>query len=124
MGGEYEYGVVPGALKLKKGALTKKPSKKPAKKPSKKWKSSKRAAPGEQAAPATTGEEHPESASGSEQPPRAPTAAERRFEEMRRKRTLERIEKLAEKPYRERIKEFNEQLEREPEQHDMPRVGS
>ncbi|KAJ2762986.1 hypothetical protein IWQ56_004933, partial [Coemansia nantahalensis] len=94
MGGEYEYGVVPGALKLKKGMLTKKPSKKP----SKKRRSSKRAAPSEQAAPATTGEEHPESAAGSEQPPRAPTAAERRFEEMRRKRTLERIEKLAEKP--------------------------
>ncbi|KAJ2630099.1 hypothetical protein H4R22_002903, partial [Coemansia sp. RSA 1290] len=54
---------------------------------------------------------------------RAKTEAEKRHEEVLRKRKLEQIEKLAEKSHQERVKEFNELLEQTPEQHDMPRVG-
>ncbi|KAJ2077946.1 hypothetical protein H4R24_004809 [Coemansia sp. RSA 988] len=52
-----------------------------------------------------------------------PTEAEKRHEEIQTKRQRKRIERMAQRSYRERIKEFNEQLDRAPEHHDMPRVG-
>ncbi|KAJ1945214.1 hypothetical protein GGF37_001807 [Kickxella alabastrina] len=51
------------------------------------------------------------------------TDAEKRHDEILKKRKLEHVEKLAEKSYRDRIKEFNDKLERAPEHHDMPKVG-
>ncbi|KAJ2825525.1 hypothetical protein GGI24_003134, partial [Coemansia furcata] len=51
------------------------------------------------------------------------TDAEKRHDDMLKKRKLERIDKMAEKSYRDRVKEFNEKLERAPEHHDMPKVG-
>ncbi|KAJ2028562.1 hypothetical protein IWW57_002093 [Coemansia sp. S610] len=51
------------------------------------------------------------------------TDAEKRHEDILKKRKMERIDKLAEKSYRERVKDFNEKLERAPEHNDMPKVG-
>ncbi|KAJ2862887.1 hypothetical protein GGH94_003971 [Coemansia aciculifera] len=51
------------------------------------------------------------------------TDAEKRHDDMQMKRKMERIEKMAEKSYRDRVKDFNEKLERAPEHNDMPKVG-
>ncbi|KAJ2036122.1 hypothetical protein IW146_000080 [Coemansia sp. RSA 922] len=51
------------------------------------------------------------------------TDAEKRHDDMQMKRKMERIDKMAEKSYRERVKDFNEKLERAPEHNDMPKVG-
>ncbi|KAJ2782414.1 hypothetical protein H4R18_002284 [Coemansia javaensis] len=119
MGDEYDYGVVPGALKLKtKGSAVKKPAKK------RKRTRRKEAEPEPQQAAAAAAAATEAAATAGGGPQRTMTEAERRFEEARQRRRLERIQRLADKPYRERIREFNDQLEREPEQHDMPRVGS
>ncbi|KAJ2356620.1 hypothetical protein IWW50_000882 [Coemansia erecta] len=99
MGDEYEYGVVKGSLKLKQGRVSK---------PKKKSKKSKKKTSTDPV-PEQTGPEK--------------TQAELKYEETQKRRKLEQIERLAGKSYREQIKEFNDKLEREPEQHDMPRVG-
>ncbi|KAJ2893101.1 hypothetical protein GGI21_001577 [Coemansia aciculifera] len=96
MSDAYDYGVAKGALKLKKKPLFKK------KKPEKKKRVVVNA---------------PSSSSSSR------TDAEKRHEDILMKRKMERIEKMAEKSYRDRVKEFNEKLERAPEHHDMPKVG-
>ncbi|KAJ2607796.1 hypothetical protein H4S08_004697 [Coemansia sp. RSA 1365] len=115
MGGdEYEYGVVQGALKLKTGRI-KKPKKKKGKDKTKQ-KSSKQLYKID-----TSQSEHSDIKLLKEQP--EPTEAEKRHEEMQTKRQRNRIERMAQRSYRERIKEFNEQLDRAPEHHDMPRVG-
>ncbi|KAJ1903398.1 hypothetical protein LPJ81_003085, partial [Coemansia sp. IMI 209127] len=51
------------------------------------------------------------------------TEAEKRFDEMQKKRKLEHIERLAGKSFGDRVKEFNEKLERTPEHNDIPKVG-
>ncbi|KAJ2857438.1 hypothetical protein J3B02_001002 [Coemansia erecta] len=62
-----------------------------------------------------------------EEPPldskEALTEAEKKYREALHQRKLERIDRLASKSYRDRVKEFNEKLERAPEHHDMPKVG-
>jgi protein FAM32A len=51
------------------------------------------------------------------------TEAEKRFEETKRRRLAERVEKLAHKTHKERVQEFNAHLETLSEHHDIPKVG-
>ncbi|KAK7695272.1 hypothetical protein QCA50_002462 [Cerrena zonata] len=51
------------------------------------------------------------------------TAAEKRFEEVRRKRLAEKVAKLADKSHKDRVNEFNNKLEALSEHHDIPKVG-
>ncbi|KAJ1857005.1 hypothetical protein GGH12_001801 [Coemansia sp. RSA 1822] len=106
MGDEYEYGVVKGSLKLNRGRVTKKSTKKPKK--SKKKTSTKQ----------QLHEQQPP-----DEPTPTKTAAEQKHAAMLQRRKMEQIKKLAEKSYRDQVKDFNDKLERAPEQHDMPRVG-
>ncbi|KAJ2501453.1 hypothetical protein GGH96_001872 [Coemansia sp. RSA 1972] len=103
MGDEYEYGVVKGSLKLNRGRVTKKSAKKPKKKTSTKQQLHEQQPPDE--------------------PTPTKTVAEQKHAAMLQRRKMEQIEKLAEKSYRDQVKDFNDKLERAPEQHDMPRVG-
>lgn len=51
------------------------------------------------------------------------TEAQLRFEERERKASERRIEQLAKKTHKERVKELNEYLGKMSEHHDIPRVG-
>ncbi|KAJ7751299.1 hypothetical protein DFH07DRAFT_826805 [Mycena maculata] len=51
------------------------------------------------------------------------TDAERRFEEVQRRRLEERVAKLANKTHKDRVSEFNAHLESLSEHHDIPKVG-
>jgi protein FAM32A len=51
------------------------------------------------------------------------TEAERRYEEMRRRRLEERLQKEGVKTHKERVEELNGYLSRLSEHHDMPRIG-
>ncbi|GAA5865454.1 hypothetical protein JCM3774_005643 [Rhodotorula dairenensis] len=51
------------------------------------------------------------------------TEAERRFEEVQRKRLLDKAAKQALKSHKERVAEFNEKLENMSEHYDIPKVG-
>ncbi|KZT75021.1 DUF1754-domain-containing protein [Daedalea quercina L-15889] len=51
------------------------------------------------------------------------TAAEKRFEEVQRKRLAEKVAKLAHKTHKDRVHEFNSKLEALSEHHDIPKVG-
>ncbi|KAM0788977.1 hypothetical protein ACM66B_003049 [Microbotryomycetes sp. NB124-2] len=51
------------------------------------------------------------------------TEAQRRFEEVQKKRMLEKAAKAASKSHKDRVAEFNAKLERLSEHHDMPRIG-
>ncbi|CDO72957.1 hypothetical protein BN946_scf185007.g11 [Trametes cinnabarina] len=51
------------------------------------------------------------------------TAAERRFEEIQKKRLAEKVAKLARKTHKDRVNEFNSKLEALSEHHDIPKVG-
>ncbi|KAJ7492444.1 hypothetical protein FB451DRAFT_1218325 [Mycena latifolia] len=51
------------------------------------------------------------------------TDAERRFEEVQRRRLTERVAKLANKTHKDRVSEFNAHLESLSEHHDIPKVG-
>ncbi|KAI0964024.1 hypothetical protein AcW1_000943 [Taiwanofungus camphoratus] len=51
------------------------------------------------------------------------TAAERRFEEVQKKRLAARVAKLATKTHKDRVHEFNSKLEALSEHHDIPKVG-
>ncbi|KAJ7040428.1 hypothetical protein C8F04DRAFT_1083538 [Mycena alexandri] len=51
------------------------------------------------------------------------TDAERRFEEVQRRRLVERVSKLANKTHKDRVSEFNAHLESLSEHHDIPKVG-
>ncbi|ORX68845.1 DUF1754-domain-containing protein [Linderina pennispora] len=97
----YDNGVVHGSLKLKKDSkLFKKKSKKSKKRHHKESKDS------EPVVQAVT-----------------QTEAERKFEQVQRKRQMERIEKMAAKSHSERVREFNNKLEQAPEHNEMPKVG-
>jgi protein FAM32A len=58
-----------------------------------------------------------------EQPKREKTKAELEFEELKRSRVYERVEKNAEKSHKQKITEFNKYLNNLSEHHDIPRVG-
>ncbi|KAL8290000.1 hypothetical protein RQP46_002939 [Phenoliferia psychrophenolica] len=51
------------------------------------------------------------------------TEAQRRFEEVQKKRLLEKAAKAAAKTHKERVAEFNEKLENLSEHYDIPKVG-
>ncbi|KAF8225099.1 DUF1754-domain-containing protein [Tricholoma matsutake] len=51
------------------------------------------------------------------------TEAEKRFEEMQRRRLADRVAKLATKTHKDRVNEFNAHLESLSEHHDIPKVG-
>ncbi|CCM03139.1 uncharacterized protein FIBRA_05260 [Fibroporia radiculosa] len=51
------------------------------------------------------------------------TAAEKRFEEVQRKRLAAKVAKLANKTHKDRVHEFNSKLEALSEHHDIPKVG-
>ncbi|EPS25243.1 hypothetical protein PDE_00176 [Penicillium oxalicum 114-2] len=53
----------------------------------------------------------------------AKTEAERRYEEMRRRRLQERLKKEGIKSHKERVEELNKYLSRLSEHHDMPKIG-
>ncbi|KAL4786378.1 hypothetical protein BJX76DRAFT_355284 [Aspergillus varians] len=51
------------------------------------------------------------------------TEAERKHEEMRRKRVQERLKREGSKTHKERVEELNKYLSRLSEHHDMPKIG-
>ncbi|PBP16188.1 DUF1754-domain-containing protein [Diplocarpon rosae] len=51
------------------------------------------------------------------------TASERAYEEMRRKRLHDRLQKEGVKTHKERVEELNKYLSKLSEHHDMPRIG-
>ncbi|KZS93451.1 DUF1754-domain-containing protein [Sistotremastrum niveocremeum HHB9708] len=61
--------------------------------------------------------------SDSPKPTDRKTAAERRFEEIQKQRLAERVAKMAVKTHKDRVHEFNAQLESLSEHHDIPKVG-
>ncbi|KAI0045221.1 DUF1754-domain-containing protein [Auriscalpium vulgare] len=72
--------------------------------------------------PSGSGRESPAAAaSGSSQDRK--TAAEKRFQQVQRKRLADKVKKLANKTHKDRVHEFNEHLESLSEHHDIPKVG-
>ncbi|KWU47498.1 DUF1754-domain-containing protein [Rhodotorula sp. JG-1b] len=113
-----------GSLKLKGGgAETKKKKKKSKSSTSQKLREEETAAA---AAASGSGSDREvasaASASGSTANPYK-TEAERRFEEVQRKRLLDKAAKQALKSHKERVAEFNEKLENMSEHYDIPKVG-
>ncbi|TDL28010.1 DUF1754-domain-containing protein [Rickenella mellea] len=51
------------------------------------------------------------------------TEAEKRFEEVQRRRLAERVAKLANQTHKDRVHDFNSKLEALSEHHDIPKVG-
>ncbi|KIY51291.1 DUF1754-domain-containing protein [Fistulina hepatica ATCC 64428] len=51
------------------------------------------------------------------------TEAERRFEEVQKKRLAQRVAKMAGKTHKDRVAEFNAHLDSLSEHHDIPKVG-
>ncbi|KAI8048322.1 uncharacterized protein B0P05DRAFT_576031 [Gilbertella persicaria] len=51
------------------------------------------------------------------------TEAEKKFEETKRQRQMERVSKAAAKSHKDRVQEFNQKLEKLSEHHDIPKVG-
>ncbi|CAA7265918.1 unnamed protein product [Cyclocybe aegerita] len=51
------------------------------------------------------------------------TEAEKRFEEVQKRRLAQRVAKLAGKTHKDRVNEFNAHLEALSEHHDIPKVG-
>ncbi|KAF9786857.1 DUF1754-domain-containing protein [Thelephora terrestris] len=51
------------------------------------------------------------------------TKAEKRFEEVQRKRLLEKVARQAHMTHKDRVHEFNQKLEALSEHHDIPKVG-
>ncbi|KAF5368449.1 hypothetical protein D9758_002270 [Tetrapyrgos nigripes] len=51
------------------------------------------------------------------------TEAERRFDEVQKRRLAEKVAKLATKTHKDRVNEFNSHLESLSEHHDIPKVG-
>ncbi|KAI0801089.1 hypothetical protein C8Q74DRAFT_1240255 [Fomes fomentarius] len=72
------------------------------------------------ASPSGSGRNSPAVASGSSD---RKTAAERRFEEVQKKRLADKVARLAHKSHKDRVHEFNSKLEALSEHHDIPKVG-
>ncbi|KAF9270598.1 DUF1754-domain-containing protein [Marasmius fiardii PR-910] len=51
------------------------------------------------------------------------TDAEKRFDEIQRRRLQQRVAKMAHKTHKDRVNEFNAHLESLSEHHDIPKVG-
>ncbi|GAA6046331.1 hypothetical protein JCM3770_004867 [Rhodotorula araucariae] len=105
-----------GSLKLKGAGGAVDPTKK---KKKKKSTSSKKARDEEPAA----AERSESPTAGGSNAAAGKTEAQRKFEEVQRKRLLDKAAKAAVKSHKDRVAEFNEYLERLSEHHDIPRVG-
>ncbi|RAH65087.1 DUF1754-domain-containing protein [Aspergillus aculeatinus CBS 121060] len=66
--------------------------------------------------------DHPEESSP-DVGPAGKTEAERRHEEMRKRRLQERLKREGVKTHKERVEELNKYLSRLSEHHDMPKIG-
>ncbi|KAI0639588.1 DUF1754-domain-containing protein [Trametes polyzona] len=124
-----------GSLKLKGGVTDGGIVKKKKKSKSKEKEKEKAASPGEDrvkaleraikedeakvVSPSGSGRNSPAVASSSDRK----TAAEKRFEEVQRKRLAEKVARLANKTHKDRVNEFNSKLEALSEHHDIPKVG-
>ncbi|GAA5822099.1 hypothetical protein JCM11251_004857 [Rhodosporidiobolus azoricus] len=114
-----------GGLKLKGSGGAVDPTKKKKKKSS----SSKKAREGEElagGAASGSGREDSPVVGGSSSSSRVAdgkTEAQRRFEEVQRKRLLDKAAKAAAKSHKDRVAEFNEKLENLSEHYDIPKVG-
>jgi protein FAM32A len=51
------------------------------------------------------------------------TASEQKFKDIARKRLEEQADKLALKSHKDRVAEFNENLSKLSEHHDIPKIG-
>ncbi|RSH95121.1 hypothetical protein EHS25_000207 [Saitozyma podzolica] len=58
-----------------------------------------------------------------EQGGRKMTEAERRYEEIQRRRREERVKKSAKMTHKDRVQEFNSKLDKLSEHHDIPRIS-
>ncbi|GAA5854618.1 hypothetical protein JCM8547_004911 [Rhodosporidiobolus lusitaniae] len=111
-----------GSLKLKgsSGAVD------PTKKKKKKSSTSKKLREAEEPASGSgrdSGRDDSPVASSSSAPADGKTEAQRRFEEVQRKRLLDKAAKAAVKSHKDRVAEFNEKLENLSEHYDIPKVG-
>ncbi|EPT01516.1 hypothetical protein FOMPIDRAFT_1048672 [Fomitopsis schrenkii] len=73
--------------------------------------------------PSGSGRNSPAIASSSTASIERKTPAEKRFEEVQRKRLAEKVARLAHKTHKDRVHEFNSKLEALSEHHDIPKVG-
>ncbi|KAJ1816814.1 hypothetical protein LPJ75_001900, partial [Coemansia sp. RSA 2598] len=141
MSDAYDYGVATGPLKLKKPkGLFKKTASKDKKKSKHrhKHKHKHKRGPGEKKQQKDSAEKDKSNGDDddddgirdgqgspmepqTEPPTESLTEAEKKYREALHQRRLERIDRLASKSHRDRVKEFNEKLERAPEHHDMPK---
>ncbi|KAI9652332.1 MAG: hypothetical protein M1831_006879 [Alyxoria varia] len=69
------------------------------------------------------GQSEQEEQEGEEVPERYKTEAERRHEEMRRKRLDDRLRREGLKTHKQRVEDLNKYLSTLSEHHDMPRIG-
>ncbi|KAJ2704211.1 hypothetical protein FB645_003446 [Coemansia sp. IMI 203386] len=124
MSDAYDYGVAnTGPLKLKKSKGLFKKTSSAKGKDKRKHKHKRKSKTNEQDASSEDDNDKDKGEKKSDKPSESMTEAEKKYREILKQRKLERIERLASKSYRERVKEFNEKLERTPEHHDMPKVG-
>ncbi|KAJ2235906.1 hypothetical protein IWW45_002217 [Coemansia sp. RSA 485] len=124
MSDAYDYGVAnTGPLKLKKSKGLFKKTSSAKGKDKRKHKHKRKSKTNEQDASSEDGNDKDKSEKRPDKPSESMTEAEKKYREILKQRKLERIERLASKSYRDRVKEFNEKLERTPEHHDMPKVG-
>ncbi|KAF8460977.1 DUF1754-domain-containing protein [Russula ochroleuca] len=72
------------------------------------------------ASPSGSGRNSPAAPGGSDE---RRTAAEKRFQEVQRKRLADKVKKLAGKTHKDRVNDFNTKLETLSEHHDIPKVG-
>jgi len=129
--GKDEYAAAGGSLKLKgvkDSKIDKKKKKKKATAPEERQPSSDRAVSASAEEHTEPGEtalsEREKSASvdvRDSTPPK--TEAERRYEEMKRKRLEDRLKREGVKTHKERVEELNKYLSTLSEHHDMPRIG-
>lgn len=124
--------VVGGGLKLKGGGIVKKNKKKPKQHPSPEAEDPTSATNKvkETPEPSPIGTQNPvaenEQLQGAESVSTkqdGKTEAQRRYEERRRKRLEERLQREGIKTHKERVEELNKYLSNLSEHHDMPRIG-
>ncbi|GAA6037830.1 hypothetical protein JCM8097_005060 [Rhodosporidiobolus ruineniae] len=122
---DYQHVVKGGGLKLKGAGGAVDPTKKKKKKSSTTKKIREAEEPAERSASEVGSgrDDSPVAGGSSSKPADGKTEAQRRFEEVQRKRLLDKAAKAAVKSHKERVAEFNEKLEQLSEHYDIPKVG-
>ncbi|KAL1862300.1 hypothetical protein Plec18170_001125 [Paecilomyces lecythidis] len=124
-----EYSAVGGAgklklkgLKVKDGRVEKKKKKKEKKEHAERSREASAVAESQQSGgeAAVTAEQEGDDAAA---PVIEKTEAEKRYEEMRRKRLNDRLKREGVKTHKERVEELNKYLSTLSEHHDMPKIG-